>query len=371
MTSRVLGVGITGTHLTELERSLLEQFTPSAVILFARNVESPTQLRDLVAEIKTVDRVPPLILIDEEGGRVDRLRRLIPGLPGAEELGASGDARAMTAWFGRVAGRALRWFGIDVNLAPVVDVQREVQSKGLERRCFGSDAGIVTDLALAFMLGQESQGVASCLKHFPGIGASSADPHYGTSVVSLAFDEVDRVDMAPYRILAERTSAVMIGHSIYPNLDDGVPATLSRRISTRLLREEIGFTGLAVSDDMEMHAVSDLGSSESVAERAIEAGSDLILFCSQIERFPEVVARIESRATNDPWFAGRIDEALIRVAAFRKHCARLRVHTRAAASFESVIEEAGQFVHAFASGGAPAPDVRQGGTGKTGREEWT
>ena len=238
MGHQVLGVGLTGTVLTELERRILRESPPYAVILFGRNVASVEQLRALVRDIKSQSETPPVVMIDEEGGRVDRLRVLLGGMPSAEAFSEGKDGEYLAGWFGRIVGQALRFFDIDVNLAPVTDLRRDVAARGLERRCFGTDAATVITLAGAFMRGLHDAGVASCLKHFPGIGAGSGDSHYEPSVVDLGPEELRANDLAPYEALASEARGVLIGHAVYPQLEDpAVPASLSRRIATGLLRD--------------------------------------------------------------------------------------------------------------------------------------
>src|SRR5258706_8821299 len=170
MPADLLGIGITGTTLTDLERRILRQSTPYAVVLFGRNIADPQQLRELVREVKSLATgPPPLFMIDEEGGRVDRLRHLIPGLPSAQAFAEGEEPAAMSRWCGRVIGMALRFFDIEVDLAPVVDIRGNDSPKGLERRMFGSDAESVAELAGAFIRGLHATGTAACLKHFPAI----------------------------------------------------------------------------------------------------------------------------------------------------------------------------------------------------------
>src|SRR5437773_6326512 len=147
MTADVLGIGITGQALTDLERRILRDSTPYAVVLFGRNIAEPKQLRNLVREIKSLAKVPPLFMIDEEGGRVDRLRHLIPGLPSAETFAEGDQSAELSWWMGKIIGMALRFFDIEVDLAPVVDVRGSHAPKGLERRTFGADPETVIDLA--------------------------------------------------------------------------------------------------------------------------------------------------------------------------------------------------------------------------------
>src|SRR5438477_5641201 len=288
MHNDVLGIGLTGKSLTDLERRIISETSPYAVVLFGRNVADAKKVRELIREVKSIARRPPIFMIDEEGGRVDRLRHLIPALPSAESFGEGDQPVELAAWLGKVIGMALRYFDIEVDLAPVVDIRGDDSPKGLERRTFGSDPESVVELAGAFIRGLHETGTAACLKHFPGIGLGSGDPHYGATVMNLSREQLLARDLVPFAKLGNEAGAIMIGHGTYPQLaDPDTPATLSRRL-TRDLLDAIGFNGLAVSDDMEMHAVSDLGSYESLAERAPIARSDIILYCSHIERIPEL-----------------------------------------------------------------------------------
>jgi beta-N-acetylhexosaminidase len=383
MTPDILGIGITGQSLTDFERRVLRQQAPYAVVLFGRNVGDPEQLRELIREIKGIAARPPLLMIDEEGGRVARLRNLIPGLPSAEVFAEGERSVELSEWAGRVIGLALRWFDIEVDLAPVVDIRGEVSPKGLERRTFGSDAQSVVELAGAFANGLHGAGVASCIKHFPGIGLGSADPHYGATVIDLPLEALRQRDLIPFERLGSSSAAVMIGHGSYPQLDTpDLPATLSHKISTGLLRDTLGFEGVAMTDDMEMHAVSDLGSYEQTSERALLAGNDVILYCSHIERIPELQAYLASRAREDHANGARFAEAVARGERYRAHCDRLRTAAPPPLpTFDDVIDETARFVDELEAtrppGGNVVPDTdrregsRKPGAGRTGREEWT
>jgi Beta-glucosidase-related glycosidases len=383
MSTDLLGIGITGKSLTDLERRILRDSTPFAVVLFGRNIGEAAELRELVAEIKSLaPAAPPLFMIDEEGGRVDRLRHLIPGLPSAEAFAEGEEPLAMSQWCGRVIGMALRWFDIEVDLAPVVDIRGEEAPKGLERRTFGSDPELVVELAGALIHGLHETGTAACLKHFPGIGLGSGDPHYGATVMDLSLDDLKQRDLIPFARLGNEAGAIMIGHGTYPKIEDpGTPATLSRRLAHDLL-DTIGFEGLAVSDDMEMHAVSDLASYEVLSERAVMAGNDVILLCSHIERIPDLQRHMNERAMADSAIAARFAAAGKRAEGYRAHVARLRRNApQPVATFDDVIDEAVRFVEKLEKTRPPreivVPDVdrrtggRIPGKGRTGREEWT
>ena len=378
MRKRFLAIGLAGKTLSELERRILRDHTPYGVVLFGRNIGSADQLRDLVHEVKTVAAVPPLFMIDEEGGRVDRLRHLIPGLPGAESFGEGERPEEMSEWFGRVIGMALRYFDIEIDLAPVVDVRGEQPAKGLERRTFGPDPETIIRLAGAFMRGLHSQGVASCLKHWPGIGCGSADPHYGATIIDAPLENLKRSDFVPFRELGPAAGAIMIGHGTYPQVDDpDLPATLSRRVTTDLLRKGIGFEGVAISDDMEMHAVSDLGTYEEITERAVLAGNDVVMFCSHVERVPDIQSYMHRRADEDAVINERFAEAHRRSTVYVQHCERLRAAAPPAASFDDVLNEAARFVEEFERTRPEHEPYTEADRRKnprkprTGREEWT
>ena len=380
MASDILGIGITGKALTDLERRIIRDTSPYAVVLFGRNIGSVSQLRELVAEVKSLAPRPPLMMIDQEGGRVDRIRELLPGLPSAEAFGEGDQAREMSAWAGRIIGAALRYFDIEVDLAPVVDIRGAVAPKGLERRTFGDDAETVVDLAGAFMRGLHSAGTASCLKHFPGIGLGSADSHYASTIIDVTSEELMQRDLVPFARLGSEAAGILIGHGTYPALDPAQnPATLSRRIATDLLRDGIGFEGAAITDDMEMHAVSDLGTYEEIADRALMAGNDVILFCSHIERIPDLQRHLGEVVTRGD-YGPRHAEAVARAERYREHCYRIRDAVKPVASFDQIVDEMIRFSDTFKLT-RPAYEDYVGADRRhnprsiigmrTGREEWT
>lgn len=384
MTKDLLGIGLTGKTLTDLERRILRENTPYAVVLFGRNIGTVAQFRDLVAEVKSLaPGEPPLFMIDEEGGRVDRLRHILPGLPSVEAFGEGEQPTELSEWFGKVIGMALRYFDIEINLAPVVDIRGEVAPKGLERRTFGSDPDTVVALAGAFVRGMHGAGVASCLKHWPGIGEGSGDPHYGETVIHASLEQLMNRELVPFARLGNEARSIMIGHGIYPLVEDNadLPATLSSRLTTDLLRNVVKFEGVAVSDDMEMHAVSDLGSYEEITERALIAGNDVILFCSHIERVPDLQRYLSDRVATDATVRARFDEAVQRCDTFRAHCDAIRAASTPPATWDEVVDETERFIEVFERT-RPHREVvipdserrkgsRQPGKGRTGREEWT
>src|SRR5256885_1556152 len=168
MGNSILGIGLVGKSLSDLERRILSEHSPYAVVLFGRNIQDVVQLRQLIAEVKSISRRAPLFMIDEEGGRVDRLRHIVPGLPSAEAFLEGERSAEMAECSGKVIGMALRYFDIECNLAPVLDVRGAESPKGLERRTFAGTPEAVIELGGAFMRGLHGAGTASMPKHFPG-----------------------------------------------------------------------------------------------------------------------------------------------------------------------------------------------------------
>ena len=312
----LLVVGVSGPSLTDAERGLLAGLRPFGVILFARNVEEAGQFTALVAEIR---RAAPgvLLFVDAEGGRVDRLRRVVGAAPPAAALATSPPALARRA--GRWIGHALRAFDLDVTFAPVVDLDRGLAGNALEGRTLGTRPQAVVARARAFLAGLHGAGTGGCVKHFPGLGGAAEDTHLQGSRVDLGRDELE-LDLAPFRELAALAGAVMMGHAAYPAWDpSGRPASLSTAIVGDLLRDELGFDGVAFSDDLEMRALDRWGGLPERAEATLVAGCDALLVCSRLAEAPEVAAHLGGRR-----LGALRRQALARLAGYREHLKGLR-----------------------------------------------
>lgn len=307
----LLVVGVSGHALTPGEDRLLREVRPGGVILFTRNVEAPDQLAALTAAIAAA-APGALLYSDSEGGRVDRLASLVGPAPAGEALAQAPPEVVREA--GRAVGESLSLFGFHVDYAPVVDLDRGEAGNALDRRYLGNRPDDVVVRAAAFLEGLHATGVGGCLKHFPGLGPSRGDTHFETGLVELDAEELEE-DLEPFERLGAFAGMVMVAHAVYPALDpERRPATLAPPIVQDLLRGRLGFAGLAVSDDVEMHAMDPWGDLAERCERALLAGCDVLPVCHTLEAAPEIVERLAR-----PELAERVSEARARLDAYRRH----------------------------------------------------
>ena len=271
-----LFIGFAGRELDAEVRRLLNTIQPGGVVLFARNVGSAGELRRLGRALRTELTYRPLIAMDMESGRVNRLRDVVGELPTIAELKRDG-ATEKAEDFGRTLGRWLQQFYVDIDFAPVFDLELfdDKTDNALRERCWGKAADEVIAWTGAFIEGLEREGVATCPKHFPGLGGATLDSHEKLPLITRSREQLLREDVEPYRHFLRRLTAVMVGHGQYTAFDLK-PASLSRAIITDLLREQLGFSGLVLTDDLEMGAIK---SFEDAVVEAIEAGADMLLVC--------------------------------------------------------------------------------------------
>ena len=294
-------IGLPGTEVDEETRRLIEEINPGGIIIFGRNVESPEQLRKLMDDCRRLVPTMPLCGIDQEGGLVDRLRQIFRPMPSARAIRQHGDL-AGARKLGRVSGELLRMLGFDINFAPVMSIITEARSKltnGLYSRSFGRSPGEVLGYTTVYMRGLQGTGVMGCLKHFPGIGAGEVDSHIEMPLVPLTRDDLMSQDLAPYLELFQRADdrvrVVMVSHGGFPNIDikkgttHGLiaPASINPNIVTTLLRKELGYKHLVVTDDLEMGAIAKQYEIEDASIRAFTAGEDMLLICAT----PEIIRR--------------------------------------------------------------------------------
>jgi len=303
-----LVVGLPGTRLTEYDIALLERVRPAGVILFSRNIETPQQARELVAGLKNLDP-RPFVSADLEGGMVNRLSGLWGDLPKPAEAARAG-RRAVRA-LGQAAGAACRSLGIQLDFAPVVDLDCEGGCLSGQGRCLGSDPDRVVVLARIFNEGLGKWGVSGCSKHFPGLGPVPVDTHEELPV--LEPDEEDLIrQLNVFEELGTDFPAVMVGHVVTPRLGDAErPASLSRTVVERAAN--LPGSPVVLADDLEMGALSDWGDLPERVVTAIHARNHGILICNACDRIEEVANHLEAIVEDDPAIASRLAEMKARM----------------------------------------------------------
>jgi beta-N-acetylhexosaminidase len=315
-------IGIPGAEFDDSARKLFGEIKPGGVCFFARNIRRAEQTRKLVEDIRGASMIEPLLSIDQEGGLVDRLRRISTPMPSAKSLRSPEDAKTLA----RITAEILRLLGINMNFAPVVDVldpRREKFSNGLQSRAFGKSKEDVLEFASAYLAELHRGEILGCLKHFPGLGASEVDSHDELPSVNIPEDELTGTDLFPYKKMFGDSCvhSVMIAHAAYPKSDlqerdaNGklLPSSLSFNFVSKLLRGELGFDGLALTDDLEMGAILKNYGIGEACKLAIKAGNDMLLICAGVDAVREGHDAISRAVSEGDISEKRIDESLRRI----------------------------------------------------------
>lgn len=339
MIGQMLLVGFRGTAVDGYSPILrdIREHNLGGVILFdrdvqlqsaERNIQSPEQVRALTTSLQANARVPLFVAVDQEGGRVRRFKEAqgFPPSPSAKAMGQG--TTAQTRFEGERTGKLLADLGVNLNFAPVADVDVNPQSPaiGALERSISADPDLVALHAQAFCRGLLAQGVLPCLKHFPGHGSASADSHRGLTDISNTWSAAE---LRPYEMLIplKTSPLIMTGHLFLRQLDDAYPSTLSKSVLTGLLRQRLGFEGVIVSDDMQMRAIADhYGQAEAIL-LAVEAGVDVLVFGNNLDYDPEIVPKaidILVKAVED----GRLAPERIEASHDRILAAKQQLYTR-------------------------------------------
>ena len=303
-----------GTTITPELRSLAREFSLGGVILFARNIEAPEQVAELAHDVQSLAAEVPLwVSVDQEGGRVARLRAPFTVWPAMATLGRSGDA-ALAGRFAAALAAELRAVGITLDYAPVLDIHTNPKNPIIGDRALGEEADVVARMGVAIVTALQERGVAACGKHFPGHGDTGVDSHLELPLVEHPPDRIRRVECVPFRAaIAADVAFIMTAHVLVPSFDGEKPATLSSRIVRQLLRDELGFRGVILSDDLEMKAIARDYPVPDAAIEAVAAGCDGLLVCSgdvgvQAATLEALVHAVEDGRIPYP----RLDDALRR-----------------------------------------------------------
>ena len=313
---QLLLTGVPGPHLDPETAATFRRIQPGGYILFGRNIESPSQLRKLIDDLRALSEREPIVTIDQEGGRVSRLRLLGHEPPNANQLRDAKNPELITR-HGRITGELLRIFGFNLDLCPVLDISFDDEAdNSLRGRCYGNSVEEVVRNAGLFNDALQRAGILSCGKHFPGYSRAPLDAHHELPVQTHTREDFEAHELKVFRQFAGRVDSMMIGHGLYPGLGEGgLCSSLSKRIVSELLRGELGFEGLVLTDDLDMGAILNHHGLEETVRLAICAGNDVAMICHRVACVEEAFGYLQGLPRTD------LDRALANVALFKARMA--------------------------------------------------
>lgn len=310
---QLLLIGVPGYELDAETANFLKKLQPGGFILFGRNIQSPLQLRKLIDDLRDLSDVEPVITIDQEGGRVSRLKLIGNEPPNAQQLRDRNDL-GLIRRHGDITGRVLRLFGFNLDLCPVLDISFDDEAdNSLRGRCYGRTVAEVNEKAGAFNDGIRSTGVLSCGKHFPGYASAALDPHHELPLLERSREQMEEHELAVFRHFAQKVDSMMIGHIAVSGLDaSGLPGSLSPTIINELLRRDMGFDGLVMTDDLDMGAILNHYGFDETMRMGIDAGNDMLMICHRVE------LAAQARSVLEALPASKLEDPLERMAKFKE-----------------------------------------------------
>ncbi|MGA9530149.1 MAG: beta-N-acetylhexosaminidase [Terriglobales bacterium] len=315
---QLLIIGFDATEMSPHVASLLTRIQPAGVILFARNIAAADQTHRLLRECQRYVQAPLFTCVDLEGGQVDRFRNVLGPTPSAADVFATGD-RKLFRKHGRLIGENCRALGFNVDFAPVLDLAFEASKTVMGSRAVSANPKDVIAYAREFLRGLSDARVFGCGKHFPGLGEANLDTHLELPSVKKPFKELWEQDLVPYRLMRRELPMLMVSHAAFSEVTkDKMPASLSKKWITDILRKKIAYRGLIVSDDLEMGGVLAAAPIEHAAIGHFRAGGDLCLICHQEDFVFRAHEALTREAERDRRFARLVQDAARRVLAFKK-----------------------------------------------------
>ncbi|MGG7160017.1 beta-N-acetylhexosaminidase [Clostridium baratii] len=313
--------GFYGTTLDENILKLIKENKISGVILFNRNVKDSNTLLSLNNSLKESNKnnkLPLFISVDEEGGSVTRMPKDIKRLPTNKYIGSLNN-KDLSYNVGEILGEQLSYFGFNMNFAPVLDINSNPNNPVIGDRSFGNNKDTVAILGTSTMKGIQSKNIISVVKHFPGHGDTSVDSHVNLPVVNYDINRLKSFEFVPFKTAIQNgADAIMVGHILLPKIDSKYPSSMSYEIVTNILRKDLGFNGLIVSDDMTMGAITENYSIEEASIKAINSGVDLLLVCQKYENTENVLKALKEAVLNGTISKERLDNALYNIISIKK-----------------------------------------------------
>lgn len=309
---QMMMIGVKGTEVNDDSLYMLNEYHMGGIILFDRNMQNQDQVKNLIGALqKQADQKVPLFMaVDEEGGDVVRMKNALTPPPSQKQIGQEGKTEAAEKWAAKTAA-SLKTMGFNINFAPVADIGSN------DKRSYSTDPAVVTKFIRAAAKGYEQEKMLYSLKHFPGIGKGKVDSHVDAYKVSADKETLAREDMVPFQTMVEENSPddffILVSHLTYPALDADAPASLSKKIVTGVLREEMGYKGLIITDDTEMGALSKHYVFKDIGVKAVEAGVDIVMVCHEYEHETEVYNGLLKALQNGELSESRVDASVKRI----------------------------------------------------------
>lgn len=313
---QLLIVGLEGTEISENEIHNIKDNKVGGFIFFSRNIGTKDKVLKLIDDLKkenNTNKIPLFLSIDEEGGLVSRLSPLLNNLKNPSRLGEIGDTQ-LSFDYGKNLGLKLASFGFNLDFAPVLDINSNPSNPVIGNRAYGKTSQAVSDHGLALMKGIQSQGVIPTGKHFPGHGDTSVDSHLDLPLVHKTIDELKEMELIPFKNAIDNDiDMIMVAHILYPKIDEDYPSSMSSVIIDNILRDNLSYKGVVISDDMTMGAIVDNYSIEAAASRFLKAGGDIILICHGMDNPNLIINKIKEDLEKGQITIDQIDEKVYRI----------------------------------------------------------
>lgn len=298
--------------------NLIQKYQIGGVIFFSANIKNKEQLKENIESLQEKSGIPLFVMIDQEGGRVNRITEDFPIFQSNLSYGEKKDKNGVRKAYSQTA-RELKKLGINVNLAPVVDVLTNPSNKVISDRSFGSDPLLVAELSRIAVQAIKEEGILACAKHFPGIGDISDDPHSRLPFNHNSRERFEKIDFLPFKTaISCEVDFIMSTHVISTGLDPKFPATLSKKICSDILRRELNFKGVMISDDMQMKGMRNNFPLEDACYQAFEAGHDMILISENLDEQIKVIEHFEKKLKDKDLSFSRLSEATGRILALKE-----------------------------------------------------
>lgn len=313
---QLLIVGIEGPEISDHDRSQILDNKVGGFIFFSRNIDNKTQVLTLLNSLKESNKdnkIPLFLSIDEEGGVVSRLSNIFKNLVDVAQLGHKNND-ILSFDYGEIQGLKLSNLGFNINFAPVLDVNSNPNNPVIGRRAIDSQPSIVAQQGVALIKGLQSSNIITAAKHFPGHGDTDVDSHFELPLVDKSYEELKELELIPFKAAIDNgVDMVMVAHILFPQIDDNYPASISKSIINDILREELKYKGVVISDDITMGAIIDNYSIEEASIKFLQSGGDILLVCHGVDNPTLVINRIKQAIDNGEINIEEIDKKVYRI----------------------------------------------------------